>query len=1761
MHKRLFRHANSAGNSVRRFRSTFSSRAELLEDRMMLAGDVVQNFENPMDVNGDGLSTPRDAAILAFRLATIGGRAAAAAQGEPTVSASAVSSSSGMFYDVTGDGVLSDADFDTLVESLNAQGEPGDVVTIIVRTTDLSGTEISSVDVGDEFLLQVLVQDTQEEEPIDGYGVFAAFVDVQYDAGLASVTGDFEFVSPYSAQQQGDASVDGLLNEVGAFSTSFTPVGNGELELFSIRMQADAPGVLDFSTNPADGGRTVETLVYGSTLPVDNNDILFGGASLQVVGDEQTAPDLAAFARALDDAGVELWTTTLNARARIAEQLDLFEEGQNFLPIRELQQKAEDENGNLTLLEFTPEAIAEGRTRANVWVFPDGSETNGELLTLQEISDRSGVAIPSTANPSLSPIDDVTVLQGSPLHIPLDGYDPNGDALTYTITIGDDAAVAGDLTEGNRSIRFNVTEFGTYLGDLEFELYETRAPLATERMITLAEDGFYEDIIFHRVINEFVIQSGDPLGNGTGGSDLGNFDDQYHVDLQHNGTGVLSMAKSNDDTNNSQFFITEGPQRALDFNHTIFGQLIEGERVRETISNVATDGDDKPNVPVRIESAQVIDATDNAVLMLTALQATGSTTITVTATDPSGNSDSQTFSVNLEEDTFNAPPFLEPIEDQFFNVGETAQFQISSIDVEGDPVVYDAILIGNDDATIEVDENGLVTVGGFVGTLEAGVQVAPADIDSVFTVDPFDVQFFNITIGADAPASVDLLASSDSGLLADDNITNVTDLQFEVAGLTDGAVAVVLADGVEIGREVASGESVIVTTSNLSALGSDTYSITAAIEIDGQLSLQTPAIRVTLDQIDPATVSNQAPADAFVGADYVFDADHDEEGVDVLYSLSNAPTGMQIDASTGAITWLPTPDQIGTQSFDVIVTDTAGNLSTTSFSVDVQDEAQASLSLRITDADGNVISSIAAGSMFEVIVLVEDARSNPIGVGQAFVDLAFDATLSSVDGAGIEIGTDFPNDNSTGTLSSGELVNVGGSTDADLGGGQFVLATIPMTATEVGTLELDLSVNPTGVILADGVLPVSEANLEILDATVDILVVSTELTAINDNFNVNEDDQAVELDVLANDQLGPDSGTLVITSVSGFTEGGTAEISSDGRTLLYTPAADFNGTEEFTYFVEDSVGALSSAEVTVQIAAVNDPPTANDDFYPQDLPPYDPQRDGPVDPRLLLVEDSTESVFFFVISNDEVAPDSELATVSAASSDTGATLEVVEATLNTNVSYIPGPNVSGTDTFTYTFTDTGSPPLSDDAVVTVQILRRNDAPTAGADAFNVEEGRTATLAASEILANDSAGPLESDQTIEIVEVSGGQFGTAVLNADGSVSYTPDANAPVGSVDTIRYTIRDNGVDDIFTDPDNDPSLTETVENFLESTNGVITITITDGNDAPIAFNDSFSIVANSAATQLPVLSNDTDPDNGPNALSIVEDSITQGAQGGTVTLVDGEVFYEPPASFIGTDTFEYTVTDGDLTSTAQVTVNVTDPDTTTSSSFSGFVYFDVDNDGGMDAGEDGIGGVVITLSGTDQDGFDVSRQVTTNVDGSYRFDSLPKGTFNITQEQPEFLLDGIETEGGFATSPGDDTFTITVGDTIVTSTGNMFAERGLTPRYAILDLLSSNRITSGFMTSVAGDGASQFLRNVAGWDEFSSISVSVSEDASQVTIRGTNSNGERLMTVVDADDSRLRIIGREGDSILLRVAAPSSSFTFVPDTMAAAAVDAAFAGA
>ncbi|MEM7316107.1 MAG: Ig-like domain-containing protein, partial [Planctomycetota bacterium] len=343
-------------------------------------------------------------------------------------------------------------------------------------------------------------------------------------------------------------------------------------------------------------------------------------------------------------------------------------------------------------------------------------------------------------------------------------------------------------------------------------------------------------------------------------------------------------------------------------------------------------------------------------------------------------------------------------------------------------------------------------------------------------------------------------------------------------------------------------------------------------------------------------------------------------------------------------------------------------------------------------------------------------------------------------------------------------------------------------------------------------------------------------------------------------------------------------------------------------------------------------------------------------------------------------------------------------------------------------------------------------------------------------------------------------------------------------DTITYVIEDNGVSDI-------PGTLQEVSRPLQAI-GEITFNIVDANQGPSAFDDTVTVVAGSPRS-IAVLENDFDDDP---TTTLVITQFGQGDQGGTVTQDGDQLVYTPAAGFVGTETFTYTVSDGDLADTGLVTVTVSDEVNATNSAFKGSVFFDGNNDGEMGAGEQGIGGVVINLTGLDIAGNAVERQTTTAIDGSYAFETLPMGTFEITQEQPRFLLDGIDVADASSTSNGDDSFTITVGEDEIQSDANMFAERGLSLQFAALDAMSSRR-GSGFLTAVS-NGESQFIRNPIGWDDFSDIRVTMSEDELQVVVSAVDKDSQTVQATFDARDRALvQLYGRDGDTLLMRIVA------------------------
>lgn len=149
-----------------------------------------------------------------------------------------------------------------------------------------------------------------------------------------------------------------------------------------------------------------------------------------------------------------------------------------------------------------------------------------------------------------------------------------------------------------------IAEFNTNKGNFKIELFEDKTPITTKNFIKLANDGFYNGCIFHRVIPNFMIQGGCPEGTGRGGPGY-TIKDEFHPDLKHHVKGTLSMANAGPNTGGSQFFITVVPTPWLDGHHTVFGKVIEGMAIVDAISKVETGRNDKPIQDVVINKINI----------------------------------------------------------------------------------------------------------------------------------------------------------------------------------------------------------------------------------------------------------------------------------------------------------------------------------------------------------------------------------------------------------------------------------------------------------------------------------------------------------------------------------------------------------------------------------------------------------------------------------------------------------------------------------------------------------------------------------------------------------------------------------------------------------------------------------------------------------------------------------------------------------------------------------------------------------------------------------------------------------------------------------------------------------------------------------------------------------------------------------------------------------------------------------------------------
>jgi hypothetical protein len=630
--------------------------------------------------------------------------------------------------------------------------------------------------------------------------------------------------------------------------------------------------------------------------------------------------------------------------------------------------------------------------------------------------------------------------------------------------------------------------------------------------------------------------------------------------------------------------------------------------------------------------------------------------------------------------------------------------------------------------------------------------------------------------------------------------------------------------------------------------------------------------------------------------------------------------------------------------------------------------------------------------------------------------------------------------------------------------------------------------------------------------TMDIDFGNAQLGANDDTFEVLEDSAQTVLDVLDNDSVGGASENLTIAMVGTPDQGGIVTVSPDNLTLIYSPAANFAGTETFTYTVSGPNGS-EEATVLVQVQAVNDPPTAVDD-------------------EITINEDTPTDLM--VLQNDLSAPDS------------GETLRVIGLLLQPEmgtvtiinggqaVRYTPPPNFIGTETFTYNISDRANGGLTSSAVVTVNVVEANDPPVANADSFTVQEDSTATPL--DVLANDTIGP-DMNETLSIASVDAASFtggGSATVSSDGlMILYTPAANH--FGTETFRYTLRDSRGG---------------------TAQGTVTMTVTPLNDPPNAADDTFTFTKDTGPHELNVLVNDAFAPDAGETLTLTSASVAPAA--GTVQVVNNgqQIQYTPAAGFTGDAAISYTIDDGNGgTDTATATVTIRD---FVPSRLAGFVYFDRNDGGVFDATEAPIGGVTITLSGTDDFGEAVSRTAVTQADGSYEFTDLAPGSYTLAQTQPTLVIDGRDTVGAQGGQMVNDQFTITLAEG-VDGTGNNFGEQGRTANFVGLRDFFAIRTEPLVVSAITPTGQAWYSAR-PDWSAFDQVDVDLADNvlAYSVAVTANGSTQTSVTSQFDADQ-RAQIIGQTPDATLVAVMAASAQYGFVAPDAGAMAVAAAMA--
>jgi hypothetical protein len=875
---------------------------------------------------------------------------------------------------------------------------------------------------------------------------------------------------------------------------------------------------------------------------------------------------------------------------------------------------------------------------------------------------------------------------------------------------------------------------------------------------------------------------------------------------------------------------------------------------------------------------------------------------------------------------------------------ETLTYTVSDGTVTDTGTLTITVTAAND-APVAVDDTETILEDAALTNITVLDDDTDADGDSLTlsSVSLDDSSLGTVAINADN-TTIDFTPAADANgtatvtyTVSDGTTTDTGDLVITITAVNDAPVAV---DDAETIAEDASATTFTVidddtdTESDSLSLSSITYTGTGTVSLSGNQIVYTPASNfngtetVTYTVSDgtatdtgtltiTVTAANDAPVavddtetileDAALTNITVLDDDTDADGDSLTLSsvsLDDSSLGtVAINADNTTIDFTPAADANGTATVTYTVSDgtttDTGDLVITITAVNdapvAVDDAEATddnttltgilLLDDDTDVDGDSLSLTAITSPSNGTITMVGNTVTYAPNANASIDYSETLTYTVSDGTVTDTGTltitvtaanDAPVavDDTETILEDAGLTNItvlDDDTDAD--GDSLTLSSVSLDDSSLGTVAINAdntTIDFTPAADANGTATVTYTvsdgtTTDTGDLVITITAVNDAPVAVDDAETIAEDASATTFTVI-DDDTDTESDSL---SLSSITYTGTGTVSLSGNQIVYTPASNFNGTETVTYTVSDGT-VTDTGTLTITVTAANDAPVAVDDTE-------------------TILEDA--ALTNITVLDDDTDADGDSLTLSSVSLDDSSLGTVAINADNTTIDFTPAADANGTATVTYTVSD-GTTTDTGNLVITITAV--NDAPVAVDDAEATDDNTTLTG----ILLLDDDTDVDGD-SLSLTAITSPSNGTITM-VGNTVTYAPNANASIDYSETLTYTVSDGTVTDT----------------------GTLTITVTAANDAPVAVDDTETILEDAALTNITVLDDDTDADGDSLTLSSV--SLDDSSLGTVAINADNTTIdFTPAADANGTATVTYTVSDGTTTDTGDLVITIT----------------------------------------------------------------------------------------------------------------------------------------------------------------------------------------------------------------------------------------------